>query len=582
MRPVKKLPNTCLSVAEELTGSKFGFIGEVNPAGRFDTIAISNPGWDACKMPDSEATLLTKDMEIRGIDRSVIREGKSRIVNDPASHPDRVGTPEGHPPITSFLGVPLKISDKTIGMIGLANKESGYNTADQKAIEDLSIALLEALNRKRTEEALRKSEEQYRHLVESTSDWVWECDVEGRHTFANEALKTILGYEIQEIIGTLATRLMHPEDRERNRKIFKRSVVEKKGWQSSVARWQHKDGTVRFLESTAKPVLDPQGGLVGFTGVDRDITKRMLAEGERDRLFDELRSLNLRLEEKIKERTSELEMAVREADEANRAKSAFLSSMSHELRTPLNSIIGFSEVLSDQHFGELNEKQAEYVIDVLESGKHLLSLINDILDLSKVEAAKMELDLSQVNIKNLLENSLIMIKETAMKRGISLDLRIPEYLSELEIRADERKLKQVMYNFLSNAAKFTPEGGAITAETKQEGNKLIISVSDTGIGLSPKNQKMIFEEFYQVSGGISDKTPGTGLGLPLSKALVEMHGGKIWVESEGEGKGSRFSFALNIEAEHLEEGKIETISIERDHKKMMKHILKEAKKDMKK
>ena len=160
-------------------------------------------------------------------------------------------------------------------------------------------------------------------------------------------------------------------------------------------------------------------------------------------------------------------MAVREADEANRAKSAFLSSMSHELRTPLNSIIGFSEVLSDQHFGELNEKQAEYVIDVLESGKHLLSLINDILDLSKVDAGKMELDLSQVNIKNFLENSLIMIKETSMKRGISLDLRIPEYLSELEIRADERKLKQVMYNFLSNATKFTPEGGAITAETNR-------------------------------------------------------------------------------------------------------------------
>ena len=330
----EEVANTCLSIAEELTGSRFGFIAEVNPAGRFDTIAISNPGWDTCKMPDSEATLLTKDMEIRGIDRSVIREEKSRIVNDPTSHPDRVGIPEGHPPITSFLGVPLKIADKTIGMIGLANKESGYNTADQKAIEDLSIALLEALNRKRTEEALRKSEEQYRHLVESTSDWVWECDVEGRHTFANKALKTTLGYEIQEIIGTIATRLMHPEDRERNRKFFKRSVVEKKGWQSSVACWQHKDGTVRFLESTAKQVLDPQGGLVGFTGVGRDITKRMLAEGERDRLFDELRSLNLRLEEKIKERTSKLEMAVREADEANRAKSAFLSSMSHELHPP--------------------------------------------------------------------------------------------------------------------------------------------------------------------------------------------------------------------------------------------------------
>ena len=290
---------TCLSVAEEITGSKFGFIGEVNPAGRFDTIAISNPGWDACKIPDSEATLLTKDMEIRGIDRSVIREGKSRIVNDPTSHPDRVGTPEGHPPIISFLGVPLKISDKTIGMIGLANKESGYNMADQEAIENLAIALLEALNRKRTEAALQKVKSSI-VIWWNYYDWVWECDVEGRHTFANEALKTTLGYEIHQIVGTLSTRLMHPEDRERDRKFFKRSVAEKKGWKHFVARWYHKDGTVRFLESTAKPVLDSQGGLVGFTGIARDITKRMLAEGERDRLFDELRSLNLRLERRLK------------------------------------------------------------------------------------------------------------------------------------------------------------------------------------------------------------------------------------------------------------------------------------------
>jgi len=146
-----QVASVCLEVAEELTNSKFGFIGEVNPAGRFDTIVISNPGWDACKMPDSEATLLTKDMEIRGIDRSTIRDEKSRIVNDPTSHPDRVGTPQGHPPITSFLGVPLKQAGKTIGMIGLGNKESGFDLADQQALEALSVAFMEALSRVRAE-----------------------------------------------------------------------------------------------------------------------------------------------------------------------------------------------------------------------------------------------------------------------------------------------------------------------------------------------------------------------------------------------------------------------------------------------
>jgi len=155
----QKVASICLSVAEELTGSKFGFIGELNPAGLFDTIAISNPGWDTCKMPDSEATRLIKNMKISGIDRSVLRDKKPRIVNEPASHPDRTGTPEGHPVIHSFLGVPLKQADKTIGMIGLANKESDYDLADQQAVEDLSLVFVEALERKRAKEALKISRE---------------------------------------------------------------------------------------------------------------------------------------------------------------------------------------------------------------------------------------------------------------------------------------------------------------------------------------------------------------------------------------------------------------------------------------
>ena len=253
---------------------------------------------------------------------------------------------------------------------------------------------------------------------------------------------------------------------------------------------------------------------------------------------------------------------------ANRAKSEFLANMSHELRTPLNAIIGFSEVLGDQYFGQLNEKQAEYVTDIYGSGKHLLSLINDILDLSKIEAGKMALELSQVNIENLLQDSLIMIKEKAHKHGIRLDLRISEELSDLEIQADERKLKQIMFNLLSNAAKFTPDHGSIhvsarigdlkeedtrpqsTVNNQQstiEGQSTIeISVADSGIGIAPEDQKKIFDEFYQVKGGIVNKTAGTGLGLPLTRHLVEMHGGKIRVESDGEGKGSRFSFMLPV------------------------------------
>ena len=263
-------------------------------------------------------------------------------------------------------------------------------------------------------------------------------------------------------------------------------------------------------------------------------------------LYEELKTLNLELEERVKERTRQLEEAVRAADVASQAKSDFLASMSHELRTPLNAVIGFSQVLQEQYFGKLNEKQAEYVTDILESGQHLLSLINDILDLAKIEAGKMELELSKVIIKDLLGSSLIMIKEKALVHGISLDIDTTGDLEYLKIMVDERRIKQVIFNLLSNAVKFTPDGGAIRIEGKKKGKELIISVSDTGIGITLEKQAKVFEKFYQASGAINNKTSGTGLGLPVTRSIVEMHGGRIWVESEGPDKGSRFTFTLPI------------------------------------
>jgi len=265
-------------------------------------------------------------------------------------------------------------------------------------------------------------------------------------------------------------------------------------------------------------------------------------------LNEELMSLNLQLEAKVKERTGQLEEAVSVAKASNQAKSEFLASMSHELRTPLNSIIGFSQVLHEHYFGDLNDKQAEYVSDIVDSGKHLLSLINDILDLSKIEAGKMELEVSGVKIADLLKNSLVMIKEKALVHSLSLEIQVGEDINGMEIVADERRLKQVMFNLLSNAAKFTPDGGAINVQAIKQGKELIISVSDTGIGMTPQEQQRLFEAFYQASGGIKDKTPGTGLGLAITKSIVEKHGGRIWMESEGRDKGSRFTFTLPIDS----------------------------------
>ena len=196
---------TCLSVAEELTGSKFGFIGELNPDGRFDTIAISNPGWDACKMPHSDATRLTENMEIRGIDRSTLREEKPRIVNDPASHPDSVGVPPGHPPITCFLGVPLKQRGKTIGMIALANKPSGYDPADQEAVEALSVSFVEALSKKRAEVDLRRSREELEQRVEERTAEVASALKELRRSNADlEQFASVASHDLQEPLRVVA------------------------------------------------------------------------------------------------------------------------------------------------------------------------------------------------------------------------------------------------------------------------------------------------------------------------------------------------------------------------------------------
>jgi signal transduction histidine kinase len=239
----------------------------------------------------------------------------------------------------------------------------------------------------------------------------------------------------------------------------------------------------------------------------------------------------------------EIEDKGRQIEAANRHKSEFLANVSHELRTPLNAIIGFSEVLGERMFGELNEKQAEYTEDILSSGRHLLSLINDILDLSKIEAGRMELEVTTFDLPGAIENALILVRERASRHGIKLNRVIDDRLGEFT--GDERKIKQILVNLLSNAVKFTPEGGQIKVEAGLGDSAAIISVRDTGIGIAPEDQEAIFEEFRQVGTNYAQKREGTGLGLSLTRKFVEMHGGKIWVESEV-GQGSTFTFTLPI------------------------------------
>jgi len=416
--------------------------------------------------------------------------------------------------------------------------------------------------RRRAKEALRESEEHLKDAqrIAHVGSWDWNVET-GDLKWSDESFR-IYGFKPQEFIPTFEkiTELAHPDDLEFVQEEVNAALQNKKNYNVDF-RFIRPDEKTGWVHCEGRIVRDRKENPLQFFGTQIDITERKQAEEKLARSYNEIRSLNLELEERVKERTKELEGAVVAAEAANRAKSNFLASMSHELRTPLNAVIGFSEVLQDKYFGELNEKQAEYVKDILESGKHLLTLVNDILDITKVEAGKVELEPSEVNIKEFVEHSLVMIRERCVQHKIKCSLDVAQELEGLKITADERKLKQVMFSLLSNAAKFTPDGGEIrVAATRVAGSELRVpdleqqptrdfvevSITDTGVGVTPEDQEKVFKEFYQVKGGIRDKTPGTGLGLTLAKQLVEMHGGWIWMESEGEGKGSRLSFVLPI------------------------------------
>lgn len=401
--------------------------------------------------------------------------------------------------------------------------ESGAPSEFQAVIQDIT-------HRKQSEQALQASEKKYRSLVANIPDVVWTANSDGDLTYISDNVSQILGYAPDELIkaGSIFwLEHVHANDLASIEQAYQLLFTKGRTFDLEY-RMRRKDGQWIWVHNRA-PGRRLREGLLYADGLLSDITQRKNAEDA-------------------------LQQAKEAAETANRAKSQFLANMSHELRTPLNAIIGFSEILSDKTFGDLNNRQFKYVGHILSSGRHLLQLINDILDLSKVEAGRMELACGTFDVGNALQNVHSIVKALAHKKSITLEIDVAADLPK--IWADESKFKQIMYNLLSNAIKFTPDTGNVTVRARLEKDtpdqsqaeeRLLVKVSDTGIGIKPQDQERIFFEFEQLDSSYARQQQGTGLGLALTKRLVEMHGGRIQVESEGiEGKGCTFSFFIPL------------------------------------
>ncbi|MCK9363385.1 MAG: ATP-binding protein [Syntrophales bacterium] len=387
---------------------------------------------------------------------------------------------------------------------------------------------------------LQSSELRYRLLAENVTDTIWTMSLDTlQFTYVSPSVQGMRGYSVEEAQAMPIEATLVPESLERVSRLLAEELAKETAGHYDPNRsvslellQNCKDGPSSWAEVRVSFLRDGAGKAVGLLGVTRDISER--------------------------KRSEQLYQAKIAAEAANAAKSKFLANMSHELRTPLNHIMGFTELLLGGNFGDLNSTQEEYLTDVYQSSQHLLFLVNDILDVSKVEAGKLELNPTGINVKDLLEQSAKIIIDKTPHRHIHLSVEIDQIPET--ITGDLFRLKQVIYNLLSNAVKFTDDGGNIYLRTRiaaQEGQnqaveksvrrELEISVADTGIGIRKEDIEKIFVPFSQLKSPLSSKYPGTGLGLSITRNLVEMHGGRIWVESEGLGKGSTFRFTLPLQ-----------------------------------
>ena len=404
-------------------------------------------------------------------------------------------------------------------MISPIRGSSGAIVGSSKIARDIT-------ERRRAQELLQQSEERHRKLFDNNPHPTWVYDRETlRFLAVNRAAIEKYGYSAEEFRAMTIKEIRPPEDVP----ALLKNIKELSNTNGNMGIWKHrqKNGTDIDVEITSYRMNF--AGREAVVVVAVDVSQRRRDEAEKQKITDRLAASN-----------RELELRNREVERATKMKSKFLANMSHELRTPLNAIVGFSDLMAEETPGPLNNKQKRFVNHIKQASAHLLQLINDILDLSKIEAGQLEIHSEEFLVKDALPEVLSTIDPLAMAKNIRITQKVE---SKSHVKADRVRFKQILYNLLSNAVKFTPKGGQVGIECVDHWDFVRVSVTDTGIGIRPEDQKIVFEEFRQVEGSAKDTHEGTGLGLAITKRLVEQQGGQISLESEL-GKGSRFTFTL--------------------------------------
>ncbi|KKG15180.1 hypothetical protein EO98_15260 [Methanosarcina sp. 2.H.T.1A.6] len=517
---IETIANIVLSASQELTGSDHGYVSSIDPETGDNVCHTLTRMMESCSINENDKKISFP----RGPDDlypklfgHALNTKKGFYTNSPEMHPGSGGAPEGHIKLNNYLSFPAVVGNEIMGQISLANSKHGYSDSEFEAIRKVAAIYALAIQQKRASMEIQHRDTILKSTFESTVDGIFVVDNNHKILFSNskfvkmwgmpEALANMKNYD--ELLSFCSDQVKCSKEYLSKIQALYRSK------ETNTSYIYFKDG--RVFESLSAPLMN-NGIIKGRVWSFRDVTEKAEAE-------------KALIDAKI------------HAEEANRTKSEFLATMSHELRTPLNSVIGYSDILLAQMFGPLNERQLRYLKNISISGNHLLNLINDILDISRIESRDISLSFEIVHVADIFED----VKNIAIPFATSKNISV-EFLAkpaDLNIYADKIKFKQILYNLVNNALKFTPENGHIEVVANKSGNTIRISVGDDGIGIPEDRQQIIFEPFKQIDSSLSRMYGGSGLGLTIVKNLVEMHSGEIKVKSEVT-KGSTFTIVLPV------------------------------------